>query len=171
MKKFIWLTLFAMLAGCAEAPPPATTDLEGLKAMREAWNAGFDAGDAAAVAAVYAENGALMPPNAGMVQGREAIEAFWDDFLAMGGGAVITDIDANAGGDVGYKVGTYALTSADGEPLDEGKYIEVWHHADGRWQMVYDIWNSDRPAPAPAEAEVEVEIEFDAGEVPEPEEP
>ena len=34
--------------------------------------------------------------------------------------------------------------------LDEGKYVEVWHHMDGSWQMMYDIFNSDRPLPAPA---------------------
>jgi len=38
-----------------------------------------------------------------------------------------------------------------------GKQVEAWHQGDGGWQMMYDIFNSNRPAAAPTpddEAEV-----------------
>ena len=118
--------------------------------MRDTWQAGFNSRDAAAIAAVYAENGSLLPPNGQTVKGRAAIEAFWTEFMASGNAGNITDTNVNASGGIGYKVGTYAIASPYGELLDEGKYVEVWHHMDGSWQMMYDIFNSDRPLPAPA---------------------
>ena len=147
MKKFTTLIFVTLLAACAEVPQ---TDLEGLKAMRDAWQAGVNSRDAAAIAAVYAENGSVLQPNGEAVQGRAAIEAFWVEFMASGVGANITDTNVNASGDVGYKVGTYTITSPYGELVDEGKYVEVWHYVDGSWQMMYDIFNSNRPMPAAA---------------------
>jgi len=73
MKKLTTL-LFTLLAiDYSDAPE---TDLEGLKAMEGEWQAGFDTRDAAAIAAVYAENGAVLPPNGTRVRGRAAVEAF-----------------------------------------------------------------------------------------------
>ena len=40
------------------------------------WLTAFNGGDAAGVAAVYAPEARLMPPNADILEGRNAIEAF-----------------------------------------------------------------------------------------------
>jgi uncharacterized protein (TIGR02246 family) len=149
MSKLTTLVVITLLAACSEAPQPQA-DLDGLKGMGDAWQAGFNARDAAAIAAVYAENGSLLPPNVKTVKGRAAIEAYWVEFMASGIGGGITDTNVNASGDVGYKVGTYTITSPYGELLDDGKYVEVWHYMDGRWQMMYDIFNSNRPVSASA---------------------
>jgi len=147
MKKFTTLIFVTLLAACAEAPQ---TDLEGLKAMHDVWQVSFSARDAAAIAAVYAANGSVLPPNGEAVQGRAAIEAFWTEFMASGNNGNITDTNVHASGDVGYKVGTYTITTPYGELVDDGKYVEVWHYVDGSWQMMYDIFNSNRPMPAAA---------------------
>ncbi len=151
MKKIMTLCFALILAGCMQAPQ---TDLEGLKSMHDVWQSAYDAGDAAALAAIYEENGELMPPNGAPVAGRADIEAFWGGFMATGGGVTITDAEAYAHGDVGYKIGTYNITDPDGASVDVGKYIELWRHVDGRWQMHRDIWNSDLPL---AEEVVEAE--------------
>jgi uncharacterized protein (TIGR02246 family) len=160
MKKLMTLVFVLLMAGCMQAPQ---TDLEGLKAMREVWQAAFDARDAAALAAIYAEDGALMPPNSDTIIGRAVIEAFWADFQASGIGAEIQDTEVYAHGDVGYKVGTYTVSDTGGATIDEGKYIEVWRHVNGKWQMHRDIWNSNLPLAAPEpEAEPEPEPEEEA---------
>ena len=151
MKKLIILFTALGMAGCMQAPQ---ADLEGLKSMRDAWQSAYDAGDAAALAAIYEEDSALMPPNSTPVTGRATIETFWGDFMASGGSVKITDSEAYAHGDVGYKVGTFTMTDSGGMVLDEGKYVELWRHVDGRWQMHRDIWNSDLPL---AEEVVEAE--------------
>ena len=85
MKKLMTLVFVLSAAGCMQAPP---TDLEGLKAMRDAWQSAIDAGDSAAVAAIYAEDGALLPPNSEAVNGQAAIEGFFVEFHAAGSPAV-----------------------------------------------------------------------------------
>jgi len=152
MKKLVTLLFAVLVVGCSEAPE---TDLEGLRAMRMEWQAAFDAKDAAGIAAIYAANGAVHPPNGKKVRTRVEIEAFWAEFQATGNGAEISDAEVYANGDVGYKVGTYMITDPTGAPLDVGKYVEIWRHIDGRWQMLHDIYNSDMPLPEPPPPAVE----------------
>ncbi len=161
MKKLMTLVFVLLAAGCMQAPQ---TDLEGLKAMRDVWQAAFDARDAAALAAIYAEDGVLMPPNSDTLIGRPAIEAYWADFQASGIGGEIKDTDVYAYGDDGYTVGAYTTSDAGGATIDKGKYIVIWRHVDGKWQNLYDIWNSNLPPAAP-EPEPEHELESE----PEPE--
>ena len=164
MKNFKTLLLALLVVGCSAEPE---TDIAGLEAMRDQWQAAFDANDAAAIAALYAANGTLHPPNAKKMMGRRAIEAYWDEFMSSVGSGEINDSEVYASGDAGYKVGTYMLTDAAGAPSDVGKYVEIWRHIDGRWQMLHDIYNSDMPLPAPppppaADDEAEVFDDEDA---------
>ncbi len=161
MKKFMTLVFVLLAASCMQAPQ---TDLEGLQAMQDVWQSAFDARDSAALAAIYAEDGALLPPNSESVIGRAAIEAFWADFQASGIGAEINDTEVYAYGDDGYTVGAYTVTDADGATIDEGKYVVIWRHVDDQWQLHRDIWNSNLPLAA-QEPEPEPEPESE----PEPE--
>ena len=156
MKKLMTLVFVLLAAGCMQAPQ---TDLEGLKAMQDVWQSAFDARDWAAVAAIYAEDGELMPPNSNTMIGRVAIEAFWADFQAGGISAEGKDTEVYAHGDVGYEVGTYTITDAGGATIDEGKYVEIWRQVDGKWQIYRGIWNSNLPLAAPEpEPEDEAEV-------------
>ena len=146
MKKLIILMFIPWTVGCMQVPQ---TDLEGLKAMQDVWQSAFDAKDPAGVAAIYAEDGALLPPNSEMASGRAAIEAYWAEFQASGIGAEITDTEVYAHSDLGYTVGTFIATDAGGATIDEGKYVVIWRNVDGKWQMHRDIWNSSRPPPTP----------------------
>ncbi len=57
-----------------------------------------------------------------------------------------TKVEASRGGDLGYSIGTYELTTYDptGKPVtDCSKYVAVWKkQADGNWKAVADIFNS-----------------------------
>ncbi len=146
MKKLIILMFVLWTVGCMQVPQ---TDLEGLKAMRDVWQSAYDANDPAGLAAIYAEDGALLPPNSERLSGRAAIEAYWAEFQASGIGAEITDTEVYAHSDIGYSVGTLVATDAGGATLDEGKYVVIWRNVDGEWQIHRDIWNSSLPLPAP----------------------
>ncbi len=146
MKKLMILLSVLLTAGCMQVPP---TDLEGLKAMQDVWQSAFDAKDPARLAAIYTENGALLPPNSEQTNGRAAIEAYWAEFQASGIGAEITDTEVYAHSDIGYSVGALVATDAGGATLDEGKYVVIWRNVDGEWQIDRDIWNSSLPLPAP----------------------
>ena len=79
MKKLMILVFVLLMAGCMQAPQ---ADLEGLEAMIAVSQSAFDARDPAAIAATYAEDGAVMSPNSETVTGRAAIEDFWREVLA-----------------------------------------------------------------------------------------
>jgi len=156
MKKLLILVFVLLMAGCMQAPQ---TDLEGLKAMIDVSQSAFDARDPAAIAAIYAEDGAVMSPNSETVTGQAAIEDFWREVLASGidlGVAKTTNLYAH--GDDGYEVGTYAVTDPGGA-IDEGKYIRIWRHGDGKWQLQYVTWNSNLPLSAPESASRDADVE------------
>ncbi len=151
MKKLLTMLSIAVLAGCGGGQQ-VETDLAGLRDMGDAFRVQLNIRDTAALAAMYARDASILPPNAPIVGGRDAIEAFWAEFLASGNIVGVKDTDVQANGHIGYKVGTYTIASPHNQLLDRGKYIEVWHHTDGGWQIMYDIFNSDRP-PAAADSE------------------
>ncbi len=119
----------------------------GVKEGGMAWAAAWNAGNAAGIAALYADDGMLLPPEGDAVQGRAAIEAFWQGAMdALPGVTVKLETrELHNLGDVAVEVGSYMDTGADGEHVDHGKYLVVWMLKDGKWQMVRDIWNSSMP--------------------------
>ena len=108
-------------------------------------------GDAAAVAALYAEDAKLLPPNSEMVSGRQAIQAFWEGALEMGLWDInLEGVDVGCDGDMAYEIGTYTLNiqPEGGQAMtDTGKYVVVRkRQADAVWKWSVDIWNSNVPA-------------------------
>ena len=137
------LLLIVAVAACT----PAARESSELAAMGDRWEEAFNSGDADAVAALYAEDGRLLPPNAELGQGRDVARAAFAEMIASGIKAQLETIEAVVAGDLGHRVGTYSLHGPDGAVLDHGKYIETWRQIDGAWQIENDIWNSDLPAP------------------------
>lgn len=113
----------------------------------------FDQGDIASIAAHYADDAKLLPPNNPMVQGRQQIQDFFKSLLAMSASRalVLKTLEVNGSADLAYEVGTYTLTlqpqSASQSITDTGKYVTIWkRQADGSLKLAIDIWNSDLPA-------------------------
>ena len=109
-------------------------------------------GDGAALAALYAYDAKLLPPNGEMIQGRDGIKAFWAGGLQMGiKDAVLTTIEVLGLGDLVCEIGKYDLTvrpEGQGTIKDTGKYVVVWKQVgDGIWKLYIDIWNTSKPAP------------------------
>jgi ketosteroid isomerase-like protein len=146
MKRLLTLLAIALLAACGEGTQ-IETDLAGLRDMGDTLQVQLNIRDTAAIAAIYAPNGSIMPPNVEAVTGRDAIEAFWVEFLATGNIVNIKGSQVQASGNIGYRVGTYTVASPHNELIDRGKYVEVWHHMDDGWHLMYDIFNSDRAQP------------------------
>ena len=116
----------------------------------------FNSGDSAAVAQMYTENAAVLPPDAEMAQGRAAIQNFWQG--AIQGGIKNLSLKSTRvdelGSDAAREIGRFSLEAPgpQGVPAKvEGKYVVVWRKAGGDWKIDTDIWNADKP-PAPAVA-------------------
>ncbi len=115
------------------------------------WQQLVEAKDAAAIAGLYTEDGAVMPPNAPIGKGRAAIQKTWASMMATPGfdlSIVPEQIIVSSSGDMALDRGTYGLTVTPGgsTQTDSGKYVVVWRKIGGEWKAAADIFNSDRPA-------------------------
>jgi uncharacterized protein (TIGR02246 family) len=127
-----------VLAGSAWAQSNAT-----IQKLNDKWTTAFNKGDAAAVAAMYAEDAYVLPPGGEMVKGRGAIEAFWKQTAQQVGDAKLVTVDVLPLGRRGAReIGTVTLQTKAQPPQQlVGKYVVVWQKARGRWLLATDIWN------------------------------
>jgi ketosteroid isomerase-like protein len=107
--------------------------------------AAFNDGDAATVASFYSEDAALFPPGADRVDGRSAIQAFWQG--AIDSGMTIVDlhaIEVDARQDIAGEVGVFILSvpGDSGSTNVDGQYIVIWKRVGHTWQLYRDIWNT-----------------------------
>jgi uncharacterized protein (TIGR02246 family) len=139
----------AMLAGCL-ALLVGGSALAQSKAMiqrlNDRWAAAFDKGDAATIAAMYAQDAYVLPPGSEMVKGRSAIEAFWRQAAQQFGDAKLVTVDVLPLGPLAAcEIGTVTLeTKAQAPQQIVGKYAVVWRKIGSRWLLATDIWNTNK---------------------------
>jgi len=143
---FTLLTLFSALAACA--PPPASQDSAELAALSDAWEAALNAGDVDSLVALYTEDALILPPNAKLASGQDAVRAEFRAMIDAGLRSNLERIDTRTAGDIGYSIGTFTMETADGTVVDRGKYTETWRLTDGEWRIASDMYSSDMPAEA-----------------------
>lgn len=146
--------LAASLIGCVEKKeegpaPSAATDEQAIQDTNAQWLRLIKDGDAAAVAQLYASDGAIMPPGAPKAQGPQAIEKFWSGLMAAPGFGLTFRADhitVSSSGDMALDRGTYRLDmgSPSARTQEVGKYVVVWRKIEGDWKVAADIFNSDR---------------------------
>jgi len=106
----------------------------------------YKQGDCAGVAALYSEDPVLMPPNMGILRGKEAIQKTFEAFRAMGILELVFEIvEVEQTGDRAVEMSTYKLVGPGDLILDEGKYIVVWKHEHDEWKLHRDIFNTSLP--------------------------
>jgi uncharacterized protein (TIGR02246 family) len=106
--------------------------------------------DAEGVAGLYTEDGQLLPPGTGMIQGREGITEFWQMVMDMGiASAELESVEIKAVDDTAWETGNYTLYLEDGTIADSGKYIVIWKEVEEKWYLHRDIWNTSMPSPPP----------------------
>ena len=151
---FVLTLTLLFLLGCAPAPQDTTAeDLQAINAISKQWDDYFNSGNSAAVAALYAEEAKLLPPNNQMIVGRESIQEFFQAGFDAGVGDLQgTVIELSVSGDMAHVVGKYTLTiqPEEGEAIsDNGKYMEIWRRVNGSWKINTAIWNTNVPLPVP----------------------
>jgi len=121
----------------------ATADLQAqLAKISQAWQSAYNAGDAAAIAALYAEDAKVMAPGAAAASGRAAIQALFAEDMKRGSKNAITTVEAFGGGDYAVEVGGWVETGADGSHKDHGSYVTVYKKVGNDWKIYRDTWNS-----------------------------
>ena len=148
--------MFAVTACSATTPAAVDTsaDEATIKGMTAAWLDAYNAGDVEKIVAMYAEDAVLMPPHAAVANGQPGIRAYLqtDTAGAKAAGVRLVPGPATAGvvGDMGWESGSYTVNDGSGKTVDSGSYLSVSRKVNGKWLLIRDTYNSDRPQPAPA---------------------
>ncbi len=118
-----------------DVPLPAELDRV-LRDYERAWNAG----DAAGLAALFADDGVILQSNQPPVRGRAAIEAAYAG-QGPGGSLRLRAFAHAVSGTVGYVIGGYGF---GGGRRDAGKFtLALQRAADGRWMIFSDMDNTN----------------------------
>ncbi len=151
---FVLAVVSCTFFSCAEKQ----ADLAGLQKTVADYNAASKAsmmgGDMDKPLSFYDTDGLEMPPNMEVAKGKDAVKAIQTQMMSSGAkitAVQFTPTEMQAGGNVGYEVGTYTMTidvPKMGVVSDKGKYITLWNQKpDGSWKLKAEIWNSDMPMP------------------------
>jgi uncharacterized protein (TIGR02246 family) len=135
----------------AAASVANSADEEAIRGQVAKWLELIKSKDAAAIAQMYTEDGALMPPNAPIAKGPAAIEQTWAAMMSAPGFELTfapEQIVLSGSADMALDRGTYRMTVAPSgkAQVDTGKYVVVWRKVGGEWKAAADIINSDLPA-------------------------
>jgi uncharacterized protein (TIGR02246 family) len=137
---------FAALALALPLPALAQAGATDLRAQiakaDQAWQTAYNAGDAAALAALYAEDAKVMAPGNAAVSGRAAIQAMFAEDIKRGSKNALTQLEVFGSGDYTIEVGGWVETGADGAHKDHGSFVTVYKKVGGEWKIYRDTWNS-----------------------------
>jgi uncharacterized protein (TIGR02246 family) len=148
MRKIVFGTLALLVAVILVAPAMAADEAD-MSAMAATWEKEYNAGNLEAVAALYAADGCRMPPYQETAKGAQGILAALKSSKEQGIAKIKIGVTtAETMGDMGYAIGTYEITGADGKHVDHGKWMNVSKKVSGTWKIHCDIWNSNMAPPA-----------------------
>lgn len=169
MRRRTLSSLLALIAVAACSPAngaakpdsaAVAADLQGVAKLRDAFAAGFKAGDISAITALYTSDGFTQGNFAPTGTGPEGLTAAYKAFLGQFKTVTsftLTPVKTEVSGNLGYDIGTYsvAATAPNGDPIkQDGRYVVVLRKgADGTWKAIADMDNVTAmpapPAPAP----------------------
>ncbi|MCE7924485.1 MAG: nuclear transport factor 2 family protein [Haliscomenobacteraceae bacterium CHB4] len=137
---------------CQQAPPPpAAPDLAKIRteiqAMENAYAEAWNARNAAAVMAYYADDAVSLANNSPILTGKEAImndlkKQFESDTTKMTASFEVLDIFA--AGDLVVETGKSTFKVASGSVALTGKYMSLFEKRDGKYVCIRDCYNNDK---------------------------
>jgi uncharacterized protein (TIGR02246 family) len=149
------MAVVLMTGACATAPQvDVAAEEQAIRAISSRWLELETARDAAGIAGLFAEDGAMYRPGREPIVGRAAIEGHLGENFQREPNATSswsTDrVDVGSGGDLAVERGTWSSTgSSEGD--DRGWYLTLYRKGEGGWAVVADMVVSTTPAPAAAE--------------------
>jgi uncharacterized protein (TIGR02246 family) len=136
--------LFAALA-CAMlglAAPAFAGDKEAIQALDDQFSAAANHGDADALAAMYAPDATVLPPDNTVVTGA-AIHALFAGMTKQVTNLKLTATDVKRlSNDYIREIGIVTLATKGEKPATvTGSYVVVWRQVDGAWKLWTDIFH------------------------------
>ena|ERR1700676_5081961 len=150
-KNFVCVLLvLAVLSSTLAFGKDASRDEQAIRAIDAAWSQAAGAKDLDKTVSFYAEDASMLPANAPIASGKDAIHTAWSQLMALPGFSLSfapSKIVIAKASDMAYEIGTYHLTlnDAQGKPAASvGKYVVNWQKRGGQWKVVADIFNDDK---------------------------
>jgi ketosteroid isomerase-like protein len=148
---FAMIGLAGLLFAMPASPAPkaaANTAAARIDEIRQAFNSAYNAGDAAAIGDLVAENAVWMPPGQPAVVGRSAIEQrYAAQFSTTHSFFVLNPGEIRVVANLAWLRGSYQRVDtpiAGGPPtMTTGKYLMTFSRITGDWKIVNDCWNAD----------------------------
>lgn len=134
---FIALAAVVPVTVAAQAAGNVRAEIE---QVDHAWQTAYNAGNATAVAALYADDAKLMAPGSEPFSGRAAIAGYFKQAVAQGAQMALTTREVLGRGDYVTATGGYVATAKDGSHLDHGTYMTVYKRVKGAWMIYRDTW-------------------------------
>lgn len=107
------------------------------------------------IAALYAEDAVVMPPNDTTLFGRAEIRAWWEEYFQYFTIVSHTDTEREVkiSGDWAFERIAFMVTilpkEGEAEIRDDARAVNVWkRQPDGNWKVSQTIWNSIKPVGA-----------------------
>jgi len=113
-----------------------------IAAIGKAWEKAYNAGDAAAVTALYTTDAELMVPGSEPGSNAKAIQSLIAADIALGGKLTLTTTDVVGFGDYALETGNWVAKAPDGKHLDHGPYLTLYKKVGAGWKIYRDMWNS-----------------------------
>jgi len=140
--------LVASLAPALAGQADRASDEAAIRRAVESYVAGFNRGDAKAVAASWADDGEYLSPDGERLKGRETIEKAFKSLFAERKGARVEVLEPTirfVSPDVAVEEGT-ARVVRPGAPADETSYLAIHVKRGGQWKL-NTVRETDLPAP------------------------
>ena|SRR5437660_11752974 len=122
-----------------------------IRGLTQDYCTAFNTGNYDHVAALFASDGMLMPPNRDAAQGRHGIEYVLRQYSDLGYQDLrMETVRVDYSGDMAIEIGRYSLLvrNENGTMVaDRGKFVHAWRRL-GAWLLTADSWNSNLPAGA-----------------------
>ncbi len=137
--------------GGAQDAPKSAENTSYLRGAGAEWDSLFDARDATNLAALYSEDVISMPFNAPTMHGRKALQADFEAFFTKYTGRHETLVDEILAHD-GWAIerARYVLTfrpkAGGAEIRESGRHVVCRKRTNNRWQIAWELWNTDTPA-------------------------
>ena len=147
MKKVVLLicTLALCLSTAAQTYTGDQQDVDEILRQVDAWSEYYVNGEVRKLAGLYTEDGKIMPNNADIITGRDAIaERFQLKDAVVAIHHKVTPEEIVIENETAYDHGYYEGATKDETGLESpfrGKYVIVWKKVDGTWLIYLDIWN------------------------------
>jgi ketosteroid isomerase-like protein len=150
--RLVPVVLFATISVSGSLGQVSGKASDALLAADAAWMKVYVAKDLDKSVAFFDDEGSMLPPNAPIATGKDALTKLIGSAFAFPDyklGWHANKVGVARSGELGYTSGTYdfSFKDASGKTIsDKGKYLTVWKkESDGAWKVLLDTFNSDLP--------------------------